>query len=68
MRFHRFLVAIFLATGLLVPAGAAYAQQLMGLVVERNASGVDEPIPGANVFWLGTSTGVTTSENGVFLI
>lgn len=68
MRNHKFLVAIFLATGSLLLNGSASAQQLMGLVVERNANGVEEPIPGANVIWLGTSTGVTTGENGVFLI
>lgn len=44
------------------------AQRLMGLVVEKNAAGVDQALPGANVFWLGTTKGTTTGENGVFLI
>ncbi len=44
------------------------AQQLLGLVVQKNAEGVDEPVFGANVYWLGTTTGTTTGENGVFLI
>ena len=49
-------------------AHSSVAQKLMGLVVEKNAEGVDEPLPGANVVWLGTSKGVTTGENGVFMI
>ncbi len=44
------------------------AQKLMGLVVEKDQQGKDQPLPGANIFWLGTSKGTTTRENGVFLI
>ncbi|GCC51854.1 TonB-dependent receptor [Chryseotalea sanaruensis] len=44
------------------------AQKLMGLVTEKNASGVDQALPGANVYWLGTSKGTNTGENGVFMI
>jgi hypothetical protein len=43
-------------------------QRLMGLVVEKNKEGVDEQLPGANVIWLGTTIGVTTGSNGVFMI
>ncbi|MFN5169205.1 MAG: TonB-dependent receptor [Cyclobacteriaceae bacterium] len=46
----------------------ANGQKLMGLVVEKNAKGVDQPLPGANVYWLGTSIGTTTRDNGVFMI
>ena len=49
-------------------AQSTHAQKLMGLVVEKNAEGVDEPIPGANVFWLSTALGTSTGENGVFMI
>src|SRR5688500_10565806 len=49
-------------------ARAVQAQKLMGLVVQQNAEGVDEPLPGANVVWLGTATGTSTGENGVFII
>jgi outer membrane receptor for ferrienterochelin and colicins len=44
------------------------AQKLMGLVIQKNAQGVDEPIPGANVYWMGTTTATTTGENGIFMI
>ncbi len=44
------------------------AQKVMGLVVEKNANGVDQALPGANVYWLGTSKGTNTGENGVFMI
>lgn len=68
MRFNRTPVAMLLAIGSLLFYSSAQAQQILGLVVELNAKGVEEPIPGANIFWLGTSTGTTTGDNGVFLI
>jgi outer membrane receptor for ferrienterochelin and colicins len=47
---------------------ASHAQKLMGLVVEKNAEGVDQALLGANVFWLGTDKGTTSATNGVFMI
>jgi outer membrane receptor for ferrienterochelin and colicin len=44
------------------------AQKLMGVVVEKDNAGKDQPLPGANVYWLGTTKGTTTRDNGVFLI
>jgi outer membrane receptor for ferrienterochelin and colicins len=49
------------------PIGAS-AQKILGLVVEKDLAGKDQPLPGANVYWLGTTQGVTTRNNGVFLI
>lgn len=46
----------------------ASAQKILGLVVEKDLAGKDQPLPGANVYWLGTTQGVTTRDNGVFLI
>ena len=43
-------------------------QKLIGLVAQKNSKGIDEPLPGANVYWAGTTKGTTTHENGVFLI
>ena len=68
MRLTRILVAVFMVIGALLFYSSAQAQQLLGLVVELNEKRVEEPIPGANVIWLGSSTGTTTGENGVFLI
>ena len=56
-------LAMLLALPVALPA-----QKLMGLVVEKDAKGKDQPLPGANVYWVGTSKGTTTKENGVFLI
>jgi outer membrane receptor for ferrienterochelin and colicins len=53
-----------LATGVQV----VNAQKLMGLVVEKDEKGVDEPLAGANVFWAGTTIGTTTGANGIFMI
>ncbi len=61
-----FLAGIF-ALGLLLPI-ATSAQKLMGVVTEKDPKGKDQPLPGANVYWLGTSKGSTTKDNGVFLI
>lgn len=55
------------AIALLLTSGA-YAQKLMGVVSQTNDQGLDEAVPGANVYWLGTSAATTTGENGVFLI
>lgn len=44
------------------------AQKLMGLVIEKNAQGVEQALPGANVYWLNTTIGTTTGDNGVFMI
>jgi outer membrane receptor for ferrienterochelin and colicins len=44
------------------------AQKILGVVIEKDAQGKDQPLPGANVYWLGTTQGVTTRDNGVFLI
>jgi outer membrane receptor for ferrienterochelin and colicins len=45
-----------------------FSQKLMGLVVELDQKGKEQPLPGANVFWLGTNKGTTTRDNGIFLI
>jgi outer membrane receptor for ferrienterochelin and colicin len=65
---YRILAAISLAAGAFLSAHSGQAQQLLGLVVELNDQGVEEPVPGANVVWLGTSTATTTGANGVFMI
>jgi outer membrane receptor for ferrienterochelin and colicins len=46
----------------------AISQNLMGVVFQKNAQGMEDPIPGANVHWLGTTTAVATGDNGVFMI
>ncbi len=56
------------AAMLLVVAVSARAQQLMGLVVQKNSDNVDEAVVGANVHWLGKSDGVITGSNGIFMI
>jgi outer membrane receptor for ferrienterochelin and colicins len=64
-----YFILISLVGGMgMVASISVAAQKLMGVVVEKNAQGVDQPLPGANVFWLGTTIGTTTSDNGVFLI
>lgn len=46
----------------------ASAQKLMGVVVETDPKGVEQPLAGANVYWSGTTKATTTKDNGVFLI
>ena len=40
----------------------------MGVVSQKNNSGTEEAVPGANVYWLGTTIATTTADNGVFMI
>lgn len=68
MQSTKILAVLFGAAGALLSVHISQAQQLLGLVVERNEKGVEEPLPGANIVWLGTSTATTTGENGVFMI
>jgi len=44
------------------------AQKLLGVVFEKDKNGKEQPLPRANVRWLGTSLGTATRDNGVFLI
>lgn len=53
---------------MLVIALSSDAQQLMGLVTQKNQENVDEPVVGANVHWIGKDDGVTTGANGIFMI
>ncbi len=68
MRSINIPIVICVAIGALLFYSSAQAQQVLGLVVELNEKGVEEPIPGANIIWLGTSTATTTGDNGVFII
>lgn len=43
-------------------------QQITGTVHELDSQGNQTPLPYANVFWAGTTAGVTTSEDGKFSI
>lgn len=52
----------------LLAAISGSAQKLMGTVVEKDSKGQDQPLPGASVHWLGTTTGTITRDNGVFMI
>jgi len=63
----RVLYISWLAAIFLIPL-ASFSQKLMGVVIEKDANGKDQPLPGANVYWLGTTKGTTTKDNGVFLI
>lgn len=45
----------------------AYTQQLEGRVWEENA-GVKNVLPGANVYWVGSTVGATTDQEGQFRI
>lgn len=52
----------------LLLSSSLHSQSLLGLVVELNDRGVEEPLPGASVVWLGTSNATVAGDNGVFII
>src|SRR4030095_133084 len=43
-------------------------QEIKGIVVEENNKGSFKPLAGASIVWLGTNSGTTTDDNGVFSI
>lgn len=45
-----------------------HAQKVLGVVSHIHDDGSEEPVAGANVYWLGTSVITTTGPNGVFMI
>ena len=53
---------ILIGLGLYIPG---HSQMLEGVVREK---GTNESLPGANVYWSGTTTGATTDSKGKFLI
>lgn len=59
---------LFAGALLLMPLLGIGQGKIMGLVVEINPQGQESPLPGANVYWSGTSEGAVTGENGVFLV
>ena len=60
------LVAIVAIAGLCTTP--MQAQKLLGVVSHIDDQGAEEPVAGANVYWLGTSIFTTTGANGVFMI
>jgi len=46
---------------------ASAQEQLTGIVLESNGTN-ESPLPGANVYWLGSSVGAITNEDGTFSI
>lgn len=53
--------------GCFLTALGGYAQQTVtGVVIEETPEGKFQPVPFANVYWLGTQSGVATDTNGHF--
>jgi outer membrane receptor for ferrienterochelin and colicins len=60
-------VLLVAVAALLLPL-ALSAQKIMGVVIELDEKGGDLPLPGANVYWLGTTKGTSTKDNGIFIL
>ena len=52
---------------LLVPL-LSFSQKLSGFVFEKAENGGKNPLPGVNIYWLGTTKGTFTDESGEFQI
>jgi len=46
----------------------AYTQTITGTVYELINENSKNPLPGTNVFWLGTTKGTSTDKNGHFIL
>ncbi len=55
----------FLPPVLLSFPSQAQQKQILGMVVDKQDK-IEVPLPGANVYWLGTTTGTTTDAEGHF--
>ncbi len=51
---------------LLFPLFLFSQNEIKGLVMEQNSKNQRIPLPGANVFWLNTTVGAMTSDDGSF--
>lgn len=58
---------VFLLLALSLSVGAS-AASVHGVALGVDNSGAEEPLAGANVYWLGATSGVLTDSNGVFTI
>ena len=58
---------IVLLFSLFVIFNSSAQQELKGIVLEL-VDGKEQPLPGANVYWLNTSVGSLTDENGKFSV
>ena len=47
---------------------AAWSQEIKGFVFELDGNKQKLPLPGANVYWAGTTNGTTTDEEGAFAL
>ena len=57
---------ILLIFSCLLIAYTAYSQNVQGVVYELNNEGQEVALEGAHVYWLGTTTGTISGENGHF--
>ena len=57
---------IYLLVMLLLAAKITCAQQITGLVLEKDRAGKFMPLPAANVYWINTTIGTVTDAAGVF--
>jgi outer membrane receptor for ferrienterochelin and colicins len=62
---RKFIVAVM---AMVFVSSFVHGQKLMGLVIEVDEGGLEQPLPGANVFWLGTTLGTSTKSNGIFIL
>jgi outer membrane receptor protein involved in Fe transport len=64
---YRFVLPGIMLLGLwLVPTHLWAQEKLSGFVMEEDQKGKLNPLPAANVYWLGTQQGTTTNANGYF--
>ena len=59
----KILIINFMCLSLMITA----QEQLQGIVLETSST-KEMPLPGANVYWLGSSIGAITAEDGTFTI
>lgn len=59
---------IFLVVSTVFSVLLTHAQSVQGIVYEKSNDSTQVPLPGVNVYWLGTNTGTQTNAEGRFSI
>jgi len=62
----RKIILVLLILLAIMPGMSSLGQKVQGYVFEKNGEKQKIPLPGANVFWAGTTQGTATNQDGYF--
>ncbi len=60
------MIRLFYLMLFVISTNSIYSQHITGKVFGTTDKGTREPLPGANIYWQGTTTGTSTDSVGIF--